>query len=111
MQYMHGVDFLPEVFVRAGEWACEEALWGSLPILTGPLVAHLAGCELVALRAKDFHTSCKLFSVDVQFLVAYGECFIKQINMATRDEEDEELLFNSVDQARYIVSKTIDDYT
>jgi len=107
LQYMHGDELLEDIFVQPGQWALEEALWGKMPALEGPIVAGMSGCEFLAIRAKDFHDTCKIHSRSVDLVVCYAENFIQDFNKASRDDTYHDLLFNEEGRIKKILSTAV----
>jgi len=103
MQYVDCDPSLPDLRVVPGEWACEEALWASSPILLGKFTAGISGCELVGVRSKDLQDCCKIHSETLDFVLPYARAFIAEFNKASQDDECQDVLFNSVETAHDIV--------
>lgn len=107
LQYCH-TDSDEPVFVESGEWACEECLWASNPMISGPFVAKAGGCDLITVNPAEFQSIGRAHSSLTGVLVRYGEVFIRHFNLASQSEQELEsadLLFNNPVTIDYITEE------
>eukprot|EP00929_Paragymnodinium_shiwhaense_P018800 TRINITY_DN13021_c0_g1_i1.p1 TRINITY_DN13021_c0_g1~~TRINITY_DN13021_c0_g1_i1.p1 ORF type:complete len:923 (+),score=172.02 TRINITY_DN13021_c0_g1_i1:97-2865(+) len=94
LEYVHGQYDLPEMFVKMGEWACEEAIWGQTPMLQGPFLALAEQNVLLTVDPNVIIREAKNSGPSCEFLVTYGDRFVDCFNRASMDPNSTELLFN-----------------
>jgi len=108
-----GENYVRYADVLAHQWACEEALWSSVPILEGQLTAGMAGCEIIAVLADTFRETCAMSCRETfAFVVQYGQAFMEKFNKACQDEShlDRNIMFNSLQSGRKIVEKAVENF-
>merc|ERR1712232_122317 len=80
--------------VRAGEWACEEAIWAVHAYIAGPFVAMRNCSEVLLLSCQEVQDIGRMFPASIGFLGKYADTFINTYNEAIKDHSITNPLFN-----------------
>merc|ERR1712032_50100 len=105
LTYNHAEACALPIRVGACEWACEETLWASHSILSGPFVVEASGCELIMVKPSEFHAIARLVIETCEFVVRYAKLFLEKFNAAGQDDTCMDLLFNNPDTIGALVNE------
>merc|ERR1712013_343358 len=80
LNYKHSDTGPKTIRVGPGEWACEETLWASHSILSGPFVVSPSGCELIMVIPSALHAVGRADLENSDLIVRYASLFLERFN-------------------------------